>query len=77
MTLPLGPGAPVAPADPSICSCCQDAKTAVRQDILAWWEPSPGWGYGPDGRLISLCEECIKTLQFFVEIGSTKPNFNG
>jgi len=45
----------------------------MRADIEAWWQPSAGWGYGPEGKLISLCEECIKTLQFFIEVGGAPP----
>jgi hypothetical protein len=55
------------------CSCCR-GRADLRQDMLAWWQPKPGFGYGPDGRLITLCEGCIVTLQFFVEL---PPNFNG
>ena len=49
------------------CSCCR-GRDALVQDLIAWWQPKPGFGYGPDGRLITLCADCISTIQFFVEL---------
>lgn len=59
--------------DTDICYCCMHRQKPLRHDIEAWWQPTPGHGYGQDGRLITLCLECIKTLQFFVELGGSPP----
>lgn len=58
---------PILEADRDECSCCH-ARTKLRRDIEAWWQPKSGFGYGTDCRLITLCEDCILTLQFFVEV---------
>ena len=54
-------------ADPERCACCGERAADLRRNIEAWWQPSPGHGYGENGCLISLCADCILTLQFFVE----------
>lgn len=64
---------PMQTLDTDICFCCNQRGGVLEHDIRAWWQPSPGHGYGPDGKLITLCLECIKTLQFFVELGGAPP----
>lgn len=60
--------------DTDVCFCCNLRNgSPLEHDIRAWWEPSVGHGYGEDGRLITLCLECIRTLQFFVELGGPPP----
>ena len=48
-------------------------REPLLRHLEAWWQPSPGHGYGTDGRTITLCHTCIETLQFFVEIGGPPP----
>lgn len=60
------------PLDTDICYCCMSRQPLLRH-VEAWWQPSPGYGYGPDGRTIVLCSECIRTLGFFVEVGGPPP----
>jgi len=69
-----GSGIATVDIDTDVCFCCLKRGGAdLRRDILAWWQPTYGHGYGPDGKLITLCEECVKTLQFFVELGGRPP----
>lgn len=71
-----GSGMSTVAIDTDVCFCClkRPAEGAVlRHDLLAWWQPTYGHGYGPDGKLITLCEDCVKTLQFFVELGGKPP----
>jgi len=62
------PDAP--PVDPAVCLCCGERQN-VRRDLAPWWTPSPGTAYGP-AQTISLCEHCIHTLQWFVELRLVK-----
>lgn len=69
----VAPGKPEGVIDTDICFCCLGREVPLQHDIEAWWQPSQGHGYGTDGRLITLCLECIRTLQFFVELGGAPP----
>jgi len=72
MTTTLQSSKPAEALDTEICYCCMKREPLLRH-LEAWWQPSPGHGYGTDGRTITLCQTCIETLQFFVEIGGPPP----
>lgn len=54
------------------CSCCL-SKADVVEDIQPFWQPSPGFGYGPERARITLCRGCIRLVQWFVELGDRPP----
>jgi hypothetical protein len=72
MTTTILSSKPERALDPDICFCCLQRVPLLRH-VEAWWQPSPGHGYGQDGRTITLCDECIRSLQFFVELGGAPP----
>jgi hypothetical protein len=61
------------PSDPGICHCC-NGRTDLVRDLHVFWQPRPGYGYGADGRSITLCGPCIDTLQWFVELPGPPPS---
>jgi hypothetical protein len=58
--------------DPGACFSC-GGRESLRRDIEAWWQPREGWGYGPDHKLLTLCQPCLNSLQWFVELGGRPP----
>jgi hypothetical protein len=65
--MPARPSVRTAEASRDVCTCCGADDETLTHDLRAWWRPSPGYGYGPDGQFITLCSTCIWTLQSFVE----------